>query len=66
MASATTSKQYQLAIKIAGAVNSSFNSAIGEAGQKITNLGSIAQKAAAVAAAAWGGFETWGIYFRGR
>jgi len=57
LASASTSKQYQLAIKIAGAVNSSFNSAIGEAGQKITNLGSIAQKAAATAAAAWGALK---------
>ena len=43
MASASTSKEYKLAIKIAGAVSSSFDSAIGEAGQKIANLGSIAQ-----------------------
>lgn len=57
MASASTSKEYKLAIKIAGAVSSSFDSAIGEAGQKITNLGSIAQAAAATAAAAWGALK---------
>ena len=48
MASASTSKEYKLAIKIAGAVSSSFDSAIGEAGQKIANLGSIAQAAAEI------------------
>lgn len=57
MASATASKEYKLAIKIAGAVSSSFDSAIGEAGQKISNLGSIAQAAAATAAAAWGALK---------
>lgn len=57
MASANTSKEYKLAIKIAGAVSSSFNNAIGEAGQKIANLGSIAQAAAATAAAAWGALK---------
>ena len=57
MASATGSKEYKLAIKIAGAVSSSFDSAIGEAGQKISNLGSIAQAAAATAAAAWGALK---------
>ena len=57
MASANTSKEYKLAIKIAGAVSSSFDSAIGEAGQKIANLGSIAQAAAATAAAAWGALK---------
>lgn len=57
MASASTSKEYKLAIKIAGAVSSSFDSAIGEAGQKISNLGSIAQAAAATAAAAWGALK---------
>ena len=57
MASASTSKEYKLAIKIAGAVSSSFDSAIGEAGQKIANLGSIAQAAAATAAAAWGALK---------
>lgn len=56
MASASTSKEYKLAIKIAGAVSSSFDSAIGEAGQKIANLGSIAQAAAATAAA-WGALK---------
>lgn len=57
MASASTSKEYKLAIKIAGAVSSSFDSAIGEAGQKIANLGSIAKAAAATAAAAWGALK---------
>ena len=57
MASASTSKEYKLAIKIAGAVSSSFDSAIGEAGQKIANLGSIAQAAAATASAAWGALK---------
>ena len=57
MASASTSKEYKLAIKIAGAVSSSFDNAIGEAGQKISNLGSIAQAAAATAAAAWGALK---------
>lgn len=57
MASASTSKEYKLAIKIAGAVSSSFDSAIGEAGQKIANLGSIAQAAADTAAAAWGALK---------
>ena len=57
MASASTSKEYKLAIKIAGAVSSSFDSAIGEAGQKIANLGSIAQAAAATVAAAWGALK---------
>jgi len=57
LASASTSKEYKLAIKIAGAVSSSFDSAIGEAGQKIANLGSIAQAAAATAAAAWGALK---------
>ena len=57
MASTSTSKEYKLAIKIAGAVSSSFDSAIGEAGQKIANLGSIAQAAAATAAAAWGALK---------
>lgn len=57
MASASTSKEYKLAIKIAGAVSSSFDSAIGEAGQKIANLGSIAQAAAETAAAAWGALK---------
>ena len=54
MASATKSKEYQLAIKIAGSVSSSFNSAMGDAESKITNLGTVAKQAAAVAAAAWG------------
>ena len=56
MASAK-SKEYQLAIKIAGQVSSSFNSAIGEAEGKLTNLGTVAKQAAAVAAAAWGALQ---------
>ena len=39
MASGRQSKEYQLAVKIAGSVSSSFNSAMGEAGQKMTDLG---------------------------
>jgi TP901 family phage tail tape measure protein len=47
------SKEYELQIKIAGAVQSSFNSAVGQAQSSITNLGSVFSKAAKVAAAAW-------------
>lgn len=54
---AGTSKEYQLAIKIAGQVSSSFNSAMGDAESKLTNLGTVAQKAAAIAAAAWGALK---------
>jgi len=57
LANGNTSKEYKLAIKIAGAVSSSFNSAVRDAGTKLTNLGSIAQRAAAVAAAAWGALK---------
>ena len=57
MASASGSKEYKLAVKIAGSISSSFNSAIGDAGNKLTELGNIAQKAAAVAAAAWGALK---------
>jgi len=58
LASASTSKEYKLAIKIAGAVSSSFDSAIGEAGQKIANLGSIAQAAARHAGAVSSSFDS--------
>lgn len=47
-------KEYKLAVKIAGSVSSSFNNAMGTAETKMQSLGSIAAKAAAVAAAAWG------------
>ena len=57
MASGRQSKEYQLAVKIAGSVSSSFNSAMGEAGQKMTDLGNIAAQAAKVAAAAWGALK---------
>ena len=56
MASASTSKEYKLAIKIAGAVSSSFDSAIGEAGQKIANLGNSRRRL--------GSLKTGGVYQR--
>lgn len=46
-------KEYKLAVKIAGSVSSSFNSAMGTAEAKVMSLGSVAAKAAALAAAAW-------------
>ena len=57
MASATASKEYKLAVKIAGSVSSSFNNAMGEATSKMTGLGEAAKAAAAVAAAAWGALK---------
>lgn len=54
---ASTSKEYQLAIKIAGSVASSFNTAMGKAESKMTGLGTIAKRAAAIAAAAWGALK---------
>lgn len=51
---ANNSKQYKLAIQIAGKVQNSFNTSIGTAQQKMTTLGSVAAKAAQIAAAAWG------------
>ncbi|MCD8330333.1 MAG: phage tail tape measure protein, partial [Lachnospiraceae bacterium] len=50
---ASTSKEYQLAVKIAGSVSSSFTSAMGTAESKVTSLGSVVSKVAAAAAAAW-------------
>lgn len=47
-------KEYKLAVKIAGSVSSSFNNAMGTAETKMQSLGSIAAKAAKLAAAAWG------------
>ena len=38
----TAGKEYQLAIKIAGKVSSSFNGAVGQAGTKLNNLGALA------------------------
>lgn len=54
MASASKGKEYSLAVKIAGSVSSSFNSAMGSAEKKISGLGTIAKQAAAIASAAWG------------
>ena len=54
---AAAGKEYKLAVKIAGSVSSSFNNAMGTAETKMQSLGSIAAKAAAVAAAAWGALE---------
>lgn len=49
-----SSKNYKLAIQIAGKVNNSFNQSIGAAQGKMTTLGNVAAKAAQIAAAAWG------------
>lgn len=57
MASASRGKEYSLAVKIAGSVSSSFNSAMGAAENRISGLGTIAKQAAAVAAAAWGALK---------
>ena len=54
MASANKGKEYSLAVKIAGSVSSSFNSAMGAAENRISGLGTIAKQAAAAATAAWG------------
>lgn len=51
---AAAGKEYKLAVKIAGSVSSSFNNAMGTAETKMQSLGSIAAKAAKLAAAAWG------------
>lgn len=53
MASASRGKEYSLAVKIAGSVASSFNSAMGAAEKRISGLGQIAKQAAAIASAAW-------------
>lgn len=53
MASASRGKEYSLAVKIAGSVASSFNSAMGAAENRISGLGQIAKQAAAIASAAW-------------
>lgn len=57
MASANKGKEYSLAVKIAGSISSSFNSAMGAAENRISGLGTIAKQAAAVAAAAWGALK---------
>ena len=54
---AAAGKEYKLAVKIAGSVSNSFNNAMGTAETKMQSLGSIAAKAAAVAAAAWGALK---------
>lgn len=54
---AAAGKEYKLAVKIAGSVSSSFNNAMGTAETKMQSLGSIAAKAAAIAAAAWGALK---------
>lgn len=51
---AAAGKEYKLAVKIAGSVSSSFNNAMGTAEGKINSLTSVVQKAAKIAAAAWG------------
>ena len=50
---ANNSKQYKLAIQIAGKVQSSFNNSIGTAESKMSGLGAVAVKAAKFAATAW-------------
>ena len=57
VAKTAAGKEYKLAVKIAGSVSSSFNNAMGTAETKMQSLGSIAAKAAAVAAAAWGALK---------
>ena len=57
MASANKGKEYSLAVKIAGSVASSFNSAMGAAENRISGLGQIAKQAAAIASAAWGALK---------
>ena len=57
MASASKGKEYSLAVKIAGSVASSFNSAMGTAEKRISGLGQIAKQAAAIASAAWGALK---------
>lgn len=57
MASANKGKEYSLAVKIAGSVSSSFNSAMGAAENRISGLGQIAKQAAAIASAAWGALK---------
>lgn len=57
MASASRGKEYSLAVKIAGSVASSFNSAMGAAEIRISGLGQIAKQAAAIASAAWGALK---------
>ena len=57
MASASRGKEYSLAVKIAGSVASSFNSAMRAAENRISGLGQIAKQAAAIASAAWGALK---------
>ena len=57
MASASRGKEYSLAVKIAGSVASSFNSAMGAAENRISGLGQIAKQAAVIASAAWGALK---------
>lgn len=57
MASASRGKEYSLAVKIAGSVAPSFNSAMGAAENRISGLGQIAKQAAAIASAAWGALK---------
>lgn len=57
MASASRGKEYSLAVKIAGSVASSFNSAMGAAENRISGLGQIAKQAAAIASEAWGALK---------
>lgn len=57
MASSSRGKEYSLAVKIAGSVASSFNSAMGAAENRISGLGQIAKQAAAIASAAWGALK---------
>lgn len=57
MASASRGEEYSLAVKIAGSVASSFNSAMGAAENRISGLGQIAKQAAAIASAAWGALK---------
>ena len=60
---ANTSKEYKLAIKIAGKVDSSLNSAVGQAQSALSRLGSFAGTMAKAAAVALGAATTAAVAF---
>lgn len=54
---ASASKEYQLAVKIAGSVSGSFKSAMATAEGRIDSFSSAARKAASLIATAWGALQ---------
>lgn len=54
---ASASKEYQLAVKIAGSVSGSFKNAMATAEGRIDSFSSAARKAAGLIAAAWGALQ---------